>query len=171
MAKVFLICGKICSGKTTYAEKLKGKEKAVVLSSDELMLSIFDPLLGERHDEISRRANAYLMKMAVKLTEAGMNVILDWGFWTKRGRGEVSSFFEKQGIETEWHYLAVSDEQWKRNIEKRNEEVLAGRTQAYYVDEGLLRKLESRFEEPGPEETVFRICADQMKEVQKYAET
>ena len=165
MAKAILICGKICSGKTTYAETLKKREKAVVLSSDELMLSIFDPLLGDRHDEMAGRANSYLLNMAVRLIEAGVNVILDWGFWTKKGREEVSEFFEKRGIETDWRYLAVGDDQWKRNIEKRNAEVLAGRTQAYYVDEGLLRKLESRFEEPGAEERLFRICADQMNEM------
>ena len=32
MAKVIAICGKICSGKTYYANKIKGKENAVVLS-------------------------------------------------------------------------------------------------------------------------------------------
>ncbi len=148
MAKVFLICGKICSGKTTYAEKLAGKESAVILSSDELMLSLFDPLLGEKHDEISRRANAYLMELAVKIAQAGTSVILDWGFWTRGGRLEAAAFFRDKGVECEWHYVRVSDEQWERNIEKRNAEVLDGMVQAYFVDEGLKNKLLSRFEEP-----------------------
>jgi len=148
MAKVFLICGKICSGKTTYAEKLAKKESGVILSSDELMLSLFDPLLGEKHDEISRRANAYLMELAVKIAQAGTSVILDWGFWTHGGRLEATAFFREKGVECEWHYVRVSDEQWERNIEKRNAEVLAGTVQAYFVDEGLKNKLLSRFEEP-----------------------
>lgn len=148
MAKVFLICGKICSGKTTYAGKLAREESAVILSCDELMLSLFDPLLGERHDEISRRANAYLMGLAVKIAEAGTSVILDWGFWTRAGRQAATAFFREKGLACEWHYVGVSDEQWERNIEKRNEEVLAGTVQAYFVDEGLMKKLLSRFEEP-----------------------
>ena len=148
MARVILICGKICSGKTTYAEMLKKKEKAVILSSDELMLSLFDPLLGDRHDELARRANAYLLNLAVRLVKADVNVILDWGFWTKAGRKETESFFSQQGIETEWHYVRVPDEAWRRNIEKRNREVKAGQTQAYFVDKGLLKKLQARFEEP-----------------------
>ena len=39
MAKVILICGKICSGKSTYAEQLRIKERAAVLSVDEIMLA------------------------------------------------------------------------------------------------------------------------------------
>jgi uridine kinase len=34
MAKVILICGKICSGKTTYAKRLLCENKAVLLSTD-----------------------------------------------------------------------------------------------------------------------------------------
>ena len=160
MAKVILICGKICSGKTTYAEELKEKEGAVVLSSDELMLSFFDPLLGDRHDELAKRANDYLLRLALKLIEAGVSVILDWGFWTKVGREETGRFFSQHDVETEWHYVRISDEAWRRNIAKRNREVEEGTTQAYYVDEGLLKKLESRFEAPEAEEINVEFAAE-----------
>ena len=86
--------------------------------------------------------------MAVRLVKAEVNVILDWGFWTKAGREETETFFSRQGIETEWHYVRIADEAWRRNIEKRNREVEKGQTQAYFVDEGLLKKLQARFEEP-----------------------
>lgn len=36
MAKIFLICGKICSGKSTYAERIRMKNHAVLLSVDEI---------------------------------------------------------------------------------------------------------------------------------------
>ncbi|MEF2918531.1 MAG: hypothetical protein U0O12_07955 [Eubacterium sp.] len=35
MAKIFLICGKICSGKSTYAEQMRIKKYVVLLSVDE----------------------------------------------------------------------------------------------------------------------------------------
>ena len=35
MAKVILICGKICSGKTYYARQLRDQYNAVILSTDE----------------------------------------------------------------------------------------------------------------------------------------
>ena len=37
MAKVYLICGKLCCGKTTYAQKLCKENKAILLSVDEII--------------------------------------------------------------------------------------------------------------------------------------
>ncbi len=36
MAKIFLICGKICSGKSTYAEQMRIQNHAALLSVDEI---------------------------------------------------------------------------------------------------------------------------------------
>lgn len=148
MAKVILICGKICSGKSTYAKQLRRERNAVVLSCDELMLSLFDPLLGDKHDEIGAKAEAYLCDRALDIVGAGVDVILDWGFWQKAKRQETARFFEDRGAAQEWHYVDVSEETCRRNIEGRNAAVQAGMPGAYFVDEGLLKKVESRFEKP-----------------------
>ena len=50
MAKVFMICGKLCSGKSTYSQHLRLSEKAVILSIDEVMLGMLDPYLGDKHE-------------------------------------------------------------------------------------------------------------------------
>ena len=47
----------------------------------------------------------------------------------------------------------MSPEQLRRNIAARNARVRSGEGGAYFVDEGLLRKMEARFEPPGAEET------------------
>lgn len=41
MAKVTQICGMLCSGKSTLARKVCAQSGAVLLSCDELMLSLF----------------------------------------------------------------------------------------------------------------------------------
>ena len=46
-------------------------------------------------------------------------------------------------------------EAWQRNIAARNAAVLAGETQDYYVDEGLLEKIQAAFEPPAREEMDF----------------
>lgn len=148
MAKVILICGKLCSGKSVYTERIKKEENAVVFSCDELMLSLFDEYLGDKHDEISANVQAYLYKKAVETVRAGANVILDWGYWIRARRQEACRLFEENGVEYEWHYIDVSEETWKRNIEKRNAAYHDGAKGVYYVDEGLLEKLQSLFEEP-----------------------
>ena len=42
----------------------------------------------------------------------------------------------------------ISDDDWKLNINERNKEVLAGRSDAFFVDDGLLQKMNNLFEEP-----------------------
>ena len=152
MAKAFLLCGKIASGKSVYAKMLCEREKAVPLSVDELVLSILGGDLGEKHDEITERVQAYLFDKSLDILRTGSNVLLDWGFWTKARRDAARAFYESRGIECEFHYIDVPDEVWHRNIEIRNKAVLEGKTAAYYMDEGLMIKLQSLFEAPEKEE-------------------
>ena len=80
MAKVIAICGKICSGKSYYANQIKNELKAVILSTDEATFDLIDNEQGEFYDAFADRVNKYLMKKAVEIVKAGCNVILDWGF-------------------------------------------------------------------------------------------
>lgn len=148
MAKVLLICGKIASGKTVYARTQAEEENAVILSVDEITLGILGGDLGDRHDEIALRTQAYLFDKSVEILQRGTNVILDWGFWTRAKRKEAREFYMSQGFECEMHYVDVPQDVWERNIEKRNAYVLAGDAQAYLVDQGLREKLEAVFEPP-----------------------
>lgn len=153
MSKVIAICGKICCGKSYYAAKLKEKENAVILSCDELTMDLFDNDLGEKHDEMALRIWAYFKKKSVELVKAGCTVILDWGFWSRANRESLQEYYRVQEIPCEWHYIEVEDETWKRNIEERNHRVLNGQGGSdYYLDEGLMEKLNSLWEEPGQEE-------------------
>lgn len=153
MAKVIAICGKICSGKSYYAKSLVEKEQAVVLSCDELTKDLFDNDLGDKHDEMALRIWAYFKKKSVELVKAGCTVILDWGFWNLENRSVLKEFYREQGVPCEWHYVDVNEETWKRNIAERNERVLRGEGGSdYYLDEGLMEKLQSLWEEPAREE-------------------
>lgn len=149
MAKVYCICGKLCCGKSTYAKKLSEETRAPILSCDDLTLAIFDEQLGDSHERVTQKAQAYLYQMAVQLAELGISVILEWGFWTRESRLAANKFFQEKGIPVEWHYVEVSEEMWRRNIAKRNASGAAG---SYYVDEGLAEKCSSLFEAPHPEE-------------------
>ena len=152
MAKVILLCGRICSGKTTLARKLRAESKAVLLSVDEVMLAIFGTDAGTRHDEYAARVRKLLYEKSVELVEAGADVILDWGFWRRSDRDWARRFYGERNIPWEFRYLDPDREVRERWIALRNEEVLRGDTDAYYVDEGLLNKMEAQFEEPGPDE-------------------
>ena len=148
MAKAILICGRICCGKSTYAQKLCREYGAALLSSDELMLAMFDPYLGDRHEECVAKVEKYLYSKAVRFAQADINVVLDWGFWEKESREKAKKIFSGSGIECELHYLDITESEWKNRIEKRNLEVEKGTADAYYVDRNLTEKCLSRFEMP-----------------------
>lgn len=147
MAKVVALCGKICSRKSTLAGRLRGELPAVVLNSDELTLAI--PF---EHNVLYPIVREYLLNKAVEIVRAGANVVLDFGFWSRKDREDAKAFFAAANIPLEWRYLAVTDEQWQDFIARRNLDVLNGRTDVYPVDEGLVEKCLSLFEEPLPEE-------------------
>ncbi len=153
MAKIIAICGKICSGKSYYAAGLKEKEKAVILSCDEMTKALFDNDLGEKHDEMTFRIQNYFMKKSAELVNTGCSVILDWGFWSAESRRSLSRFYRSQNVPCEWHYVDVEDRTWRRNIEERNRRVRSGEGGSdYYLDEGLMGKLLSAWEPPSTEE-------------------
>lgn len=153
MAKLLCICGKIGSGKTYYANRLKEQEHAVILSTDEVTYDLTNNQQGEGYDEFARRVNLYLRKKAVEIVNAGCTVILDWGFWTKENRKEIKRYGENNGVLVEMHYIDIDDKTWYENIEKRNNEVISGNGgSSFYVDEGLLNKVSSLFEIPEKEE-------------------
>ena len=144
MAKVILVCGRICCGKTTYAHQLRAKRKAVVLSMDEIMLAMLDPYLGDQHDLYARRARTWLLKKAVEIVETGIDTVLDWGPWTAEERENVRRYFSARGIQCELHAIRVTDDEWRERIAKRNAKADGS---AYLVDDGLMRKFLEKYEE------------------------
>ena len=158
MAKVWLICGVICSGKSTLARELAEREGAVILSCDELTKALGDDL-GALHDAVAARVQLYLRQKAVELVRVGVNVILDWGFWRAADRAAMCRYLGENGIEYEWRYMDVSPQQLRRNIERRNAHPGAS---DYIVDDGLLQKCLSIFEPPTEGELMEALHCDRL---------
>ena len=153
MVKVIITCGKICSGKSYYSRGLKDKLNAVIISPDEATYDLLNNEQGEFYDIFSKRLIKYLTKKVVEIAQAGANVIFEIGLWSRKERQEVRDYFQNLGINFEIHYVCVNEETWKENIKERNKKVLEGNGGSdFYLDEGLMKKLESKWEEPTEEE-------------------
>lgn len=157
MAKVYILCGKICSGKSTYSQKLRKSQKAVILSVDDITLTLLGQNGGDTLDVYVEKLEQYFFQKSVEIVETGINVILDWGFWTKAERDFAKEFYNSHGIEYEFHYISINDEEWYRRLDKRNNDVLEKKSEAYYVDEGLAEKFKSIFEIPTKNEIDFWV--------------
>ena len=71
----------------------------------------------------------------------------------KKERQEVREYYKNLGIECEIHYIFVDDETWQQNIKERNKQIEQGNNKTdFYLDEGLMKKLESLWEEPSKDE-------------------
>ena len=80
MVWLCLIRGKICSEKSICVSKIKEAQKVIILSLDEIMLTLF----GQNADDgYVTKAKSYSYKKSLE--------ILDWGFWTKKEREYVKS--------------------------------------------------------------------------------
>lgn len=90
MAKIMLICGKICVGKSTYSKKLMFEQKAVRLNPDELMKTFCGEFLGDRHEEVLQQTLNFIYKKAIEIYSTGINVIIDGGFWQRHYRDEAN---------------------------------------------------------------------------------
>ena len=150
MAKLYLICGKVCSGKTHYARALQARTGAVLFSCDELILRMFPEDLGDRLEEISAAAREYLLARALETVRAGAGAILDWGFWDAAARAAVTARAREVGCACEWHYIDVSDAVWAERIRTRNARIARGEALDYLVDEGLRAKCLDLFVPPDP---------------------
>jgi len=147
-----LVCGKICSGKTTYSKRLATENNAVILSVDEITIALFGQRICEKHDEMVERTEKYLLKKAVEIYDVGVDVIFDWGFWQAADRQFITNHFKDKNIEIEWHYVNVCDDTWKQNLEKRNGRITSGQDNFYYIDENIAAKFDLMFEVPNRNE-------------------
>lgn len=153
MAKVYLICGKICSGKSYYSRQLQQSVNAVILSPDEATNDLINNEQGEFYNIFCERLLQYMNKKAVEIVRAGANVIYERGLWSKEERNKTKEYFRQHGIEIELHYVYVSDELWKKQIAERNKKIEEGKGGSdFYLDDGLMNKLLSLFEEPTDDE-------------------
>ena len=153
MAKVIVVCGKICSGKTYYSNKIKDELNAVIISPDEATYDLINNEQGEFYDVFSERLKKYLIKKVVEIVKAGANVVYERGLWGKKDRKELREYFDKEKIDYEIHYVCVDNETWEKNIKERNKRVEEGKGgHDFYFNEGLKKKLESYWEEPTEDE-------------------
>ena len=108
---------------------------------------------GEFYNVFSERLNKYLTKKVGEIAQAGANVIFERGLWSKEDRKNIREYYKNKGIECEIHYVCVDEDTWKQNIIERNNRIEEGKGGSdFYLDEGLLEKLESKWEEPNKEE-------------------
>jgi predicted kinase len=108
MATLFLMCGLPGAGKTTLARRIERERDALRLTPDEWIVRLFGqrltpPALDWCRDPVE----SVQWGVAERALRLGINVILDFGFWSRAEREEFRARAAALGAHSEVHYLDV----------------------------------------------------------------
>lgn len=148
---ITILCGRVAAGKTALARQL-GAQGAVVLSCDELMLTLFDGCLGPRHDETALRCLTYQFSVAAQLAEKGIDAVLDYGFWLRAERDAARAYFTARGLETRLLFVQAEEPARLLRLSRRNESLRNAAKRVYLIEGELLRRMDAKFEPLGADE-------------------
>ena len=118
---VYLICGFIGAGKTTFAKKLEEKTGAVRITKDEWSIRFIgnDPTI-DGYEEWDRKIIGLSRDIAFYLAEKGINVIMDEGFWAKEERDELRRKIDAIGAKAVMYYVETPIETVRERVVGRN---------------------------------------------------
>ena len=118
---VYIICGFIGAGKTTFAKKLEEKTGAVRITKDEWSISLIgnDPTI-DGYAEWDTKIIELSRNVAFQLVEKGIDVIIDEGFWAKEQRDKMRKRIEALGAKEVLYYLDTPIETIRERVVGRN---------------------------------------------------
>src|SRR5690242_20274181 len=110
MTTLFITCGVPGSGKTTVACRLEAEERAVRLTADAWLHELYpnesDAALDTDRPVVERLrwVNAHRppverlqWALALRMLALGVNVVLDWGLWTRAERDRYRTEAQRRG--------------------------------------------------------------------------
>lgn len=122
MPTAHLVFGFLGSGKTTLAKRLELRHSAVRFTPDEWMARLFgeDPPANTFQDKAVAIFDI-MQPIWVRCLSLGLDVVLDYGFWSRSERDRVRSAVANIGADSMLWAVSCSDDEARKRIALRNE--------------------------------------------------
>jgi predicted kinase len=148
---VYIICGFIGAGKTTFAKKLEAETGAVRITKDEWSICLIgnDPTI-DGYEEWDHKIVELSRDVAFQLAEKGIDVIIDEGFWEKEQRVKMSRRIEAIGAKEVLYYVDTPIETIRQRVEERNNNVTKD---SFEISEAMLDDYLKHWQPPNEEES------------------
>lgn len=147
---LYLICGKIASGKSTLARRLAERPATLLITMDHWMSLLFptENRTIEDFARLSARLRAAMGPHIVDILRQDLSVVLDFPANTVILRSWMRSLISEAGVAHELHVLDVPDTICKHRLRQRN----ADGEHPYEVSEETFEIFTSYFVPPGSDE-------------------
>lgn len=148
-----LICGLPCSGKTTLARELEREYDALRLTPDDWVMAMLGmPAKGTPLGELQAIRNpieTLLFDHALRLLTLDVDVILDFGVWTRSEREEFRARAAAVGARTELHFTDAPEDVLLARLAERNASLPPG---TFWLDPAWMRDWFHMIERPTADE-------------------
>ena len=121
MVTAHLLFGFVGSGKTTLAKELERRHRAIRFTPDEWMARLFgkDP-----HVAIFKEKQAAILELLepvwTRCLHLGVDIVLDYGFWSRAERDYVRKLVESSGGQVLLYSVECPPEEARRRVLARN---------------------------------------------------
>ncbi len=153
---VYVVFGRIGSGKSTVARELVGREGGVVLNSDAIRkkiagLDIYhnagaDTEKGIYTPEMTEKVYRSMKEYAITCVQYGHNAVIDATFWNRDGRADLLDYFKSRNIPLHFVYTQCDEDVIIARVRKREKG-----SSVSDANTATIAALQSRFQEPGEE--------------------
>ena len=144
------MCGKMGSGKSTFAKSLAASCRAALLSEDDLLRQLYPGGVTDLsgYIELSGRIKNALADHICALLQLGTSVVLDFPGNTLSQRAWFRQLVEKSGARHQLHYLNVPNETCRQQLRERR----AANPSDSLQDDATFEALLAYFAPPAEEE-------------------